>query len=135
MQQEGSSEKIAIVGGGIAGLFRAYILAREGKEVFLFEESNRLDGRIRTIRLDKNCHQLKGEELTEEKLEFFAEFGPMQIELDQQLLLKALLTHLEINETPPTRKEANLKGKAYLEDFASYSSITSSHDPKLRPET
>ncbi|MDR3638000.1 MAG: FAD-dependent oxidoreductase [Isosphaeraceae bacterium] len=128
-----ADEKIAIVGGGITGLLCALILAEQKKSVFLFEASGRLGGRIRTIRLDKNSQALT-KDWQPSELEFYAEFGPMRVELDKQLLLKALLTRLDIKPKPmgePT--EAN---KAYLVDFPAYASPTSVHDPKyeLRPE-
>jgi hypothetical protein len=43
-------EQIAIVGGGIAGLFCAYVLANDGHEVELYESSDVLGGRIRSFR-------------------------------------------------------------------------------------
>ncbi|HEX3730554.1 MAG TPA: protoporphyrinogen oxidase [Opitutaceae bacterium] len=43
-----SSRKIAVLGGGIAGLSAAFRLARMGHSVRLFEQSNRLGGAIRT---------------------------------------------------------------------------------------
>jgi predicted NAD/FAD-binding protein len=73
--QPSRNEKIAIVGGGIAGLFCAYILARKNKEVFLFEASGRYGGRINTIRLNKQNKRIEGK-WDPEELEFFAEFGP-----------------------------------------------------------
>ena len=45
-------ERIAIIGGGIAGLFCAYFLANDGHEVELFESSDVLGGRIRSFRLN-----------------------------------------------------------------------------------
>jgi predicted NAD/FAD-binding protein len=50
---EASTGRIAIVGGGITGLFCALILARAGRPFSLFEATERLGGRIRTIRLNK----------------------------------------------------------------------------------
>lgn len=43
-----SSRKIAVLGGGIAGLSAAFRLARMGHSVRLFEQSSRLGGAIRT---------------------------------------------------------------------------------------
>jgi hypothetical protein len=53
-----SGEKIAIVGGGIAGLFCHFILQDQKKSVWLFETADRFGGRIRTIRLDKNNREI-----------------------------------------------------------------------------
>lgn len=127
-----SNEKIAIVGGGIGGLFCAYILCKEGKSVVLFEATKRVGGRIRTLRLNKNNEPLNAEppnQWTSKNLEFYAEFGPMRIEPDKQLLVKALLDHLEINAE-------STGNKAYLKDFPAYASPESAHDPQyeLRPD-
>lgn len=45
-------ERVAIVGGGIAGLFCAYALKRLGYEVVVFESSEVLGGRIRSFRFN-----------------------------------------------------------------------------------
>jgi hypothetical protein len=45
-------ERIAIVGGGIAGLFCAWVLSKDGHEVELFESSDVLGGRIRSFRFN-----------------------------------------------------------------------------------
>ncbi|HEX3437933.1 MAG TPA: protoporphyrinogen oxidase [Pseudacidobacterium sp.] len=44
--------KIAVIGGGIAGLSTAYELARSGKEFVLYEASHRLGGIVETVRRD-----------------------------------------------------------------------------------
>lgn len=84
-----SDDSIAIVGGGIAGLFCAYVLGQRGKKVTLFEATGRLGGRIRTIRLNKYAEEMNPQQLSREALEFYVEFGPMRIELDKQPLLAA----------------------------------------------
>lgn len=68
-----SRERIAIVGGGIAGLFCAYFLANDGHDVELFESSDVLGGRIRSFRFnpellddldtqpDKDRHPIKND--------------------------------------------------------------------------
>jgi hypothetical protein len=122
-----SEEKIAIVGGGIAGLFCALILRQNGRSVSLFETSNRLGGRIRTIRLDKKNVPLDAANWTADNLEFYVEFGPMRIELDKQLLLKALLTHLGITRKLPWEVQPK---EPYLVEFPAYTSPTSSQDPQ-----
>jgi hypothetical protein len=133
------TERVAIVGGGITGLFCALVLARQNKAISLFEATERLGGRIRTIRLNKNNEELSSEEWTNEKLEFCVEFGPMRFELKKQLLLKALLTYLGILEKSEAEKKGLIQpgqGVAYLESFSDYASPESPYDPKyhLRPE-
>src|SRR5262245_43538668 len=129
-----ANERIAIVGGGITGLSCALILKQRGRDVTLFEASNRVGGRIRTIRLDKHNRELRGDEWnkTKDKLEFYAEFGPMRIEPDKQRLLKALLDYVEIVEHEYEPED----GRPYLKEFPPYTSPQSSHDPKfdLEPE-
>lgn len=139
------SEKIAIVGGGIAGLYCAYILGKQGKKVRLFEATNRLGGRILTVRLmqgpDTRKAEIQAIEPTSdedlspkdyEKLEFYAEFGPMRVELDKQILLRGLFEHLEIE---PDACNAKDKTKASLVEFPAYASPASVGDPtyELRP--
>jgi hypothetical protein len=126
-------EKIAIVGGGITGLFCSLVLNRRNKSFDLFEASGRLGGRIRTIRLDKDNIEFKKGEWSRKKLEFYAEFGPMRIELDKQLLLKSLLDYLSIEPKPVTGADGN---SPYLERFPAYASPPSIDDPqyKLPPE-
>jgi monoamine oxidase len=128
-----TKEKIAIVGGGIAGLFCALILRQRNMSVSLFETADRLGGRIRTIRLNKHNEEMDKTTWKADDLEFYVEFGPMRVELDKQLLLNALLRHLGIKAIP-TREEG--LDAAHLVEFPSYSSPASSHDPKydLRPE-
>jgi monoamine oxidase len=129
-----ADEKIAIVGGGITGLFCAHVLSRQGcKSVFLFEAAKRFGGRIRTIRLDKTNKPLPEDGWQSEDLEFYAEFGPMRIELDKQLLLKALLEHLNIKAKPPGVLRPD---RACLVGFPAYASPVMSTDPKyeLRAE-
>lgn len=76
-----------IVGGGIAGLYAAYLLGRLGQEVQLFEVSpDHWGGRI-----DSHRHELDGEH------DFIAEFGPMRFEIDLQQRLRRLCFHLGID--------------------------------------
>jgi hypothetical protein len=132
-EKETPKEQIAIVGGGITGLFCALVLAaQKDKSVYLFEASGRLGGRIRTIRLDKHNRALD-QNWRPNDLEFYAEFGPMRVELDKQLLLKALLDRLGIE---PKADGDDGGPKAHLVDFPAYASPTSVHDARyeLRPE-
>jgi monoamine oxidase len=130
-----SRENIAIVGGGIAGLFCAYILSINNRSVQLFEASGRFGGRIRTIRLKADNSEAH-DPWDPDELEFCAEFGPMRLELDKQLLVRALLEHLRIPRQkmaePRDGENRQLLGAAaaYLIDFPSYASPTAASDPK-----
>jgi len=44
--------KVAVIGGGIAGVSAAYELARSGVEFVLYEASDRLGGIIETVQRD-----------------------------------------------------------------------------------
>ncbi|XP_010529627.1 PREDICTED: uncharacterized protein LOC104806424 isoform X2 [Tarenaya hassleriana] len=44
--------RVAVVGGGISGLGSAYVLAREGVEVVLYERDENLGGHAKTVRFD-----------------------------------------------------------------------------------
>jgi NAD(P)-binding Rossmann-like domain len=152
-------ERIAIVGGGITGLFCAYVLAKNGCQVEVFESSDQFGGRIRSFLLkrdllnerEKSNEHTGGDpkpvkdaagiedfdvdagELT--GLEFCAEFGPMRVELDVQVMLKFLLDHLGIGEYPNDTTEDPFAA-AHREPFPSFSSPTSADDPlyQLRPD-
>jgi hypothetical protein len=141
----GEGEKIAIVGGGIAGLYCAYILGKQGKKVTLFEATSRFGGRILTVRLQQGpkTHKAEiqanvptGEEDISakdyKKLEFYAEFGPMRVELDKQILLRGLFEHLNIK--PDARNEKD-KTKASLVEFPAYASPASVGDPSYELRT
>ncbi len=138
MDNPAQREKIAIIGGGIAGLYCALILSQNNRLVQLFETAPRLGGRIRTLRLDKENRSLNAQDSDErpwsiKKLEFYAEFGPMRVELDKQLLLKSLLNFLGIVEKPADDENFN---EPYLKEFPPYTSPGSPSDPRyeLRPD-
>lgn len=90
--QEGRS--IVIVGGGIAGLYAAYLLGRLKYDVQVFEMSDRWGGRIHS-----EVFKVKGGE------DFIAEFGPMRFEAHLQERLRRLCFHLDIDfeSFSPTR--------------------------------
>lgn len=77
---------VAVVGGGVSGMYCSLRLAENGKRVGLFEMSDRWGGRIETVLMDKG--------------KFKAEFGPMRFERFGQVLLKKLLDELELSYSP-----------------------------------
>lgn len=85
---------VGIVGGGIAGLYAAYLLGRLGHDVQLFELSDRWGGRIDSRRFELDDSQ-----------DFIAEFGPMRFEAHLQARLRRLCFHLGIGfeSFSPTR--------------------------------
>lgn len=50
--------QIAIIGGGVAGLTAALLLARDGKSVTLYEQANSLGGRARTRDINGFCFNM-----------------------------------------------------------------------------
>ena len=49
----GASERIVVIGGGIAGLASAALLARDGHRVTLLEAHDTLGGRADTVLIDR----------------------------------------------------------------------------------
>ncbi|PIN25282.1 1-hydroxycarotenoid 3,4-desaturase [Handroanthus impetiginosus] len=47
-----SKVRVAVVGGGISGLMSAYVLAKEGMEVVLYEKEDYLGGHANTVMVD-----------------------------------------------------------------------------------
>jgi hypothetical protein len=182
-------KKTAVIGGGITGLFCAYVLAQHEHDVQVFEATNRWGGRILTVPLHEDALKTVADRATRaddgdvdddpaigsddsstpvadatdvkvdvstsstatadstasspaqpdksatnfSDLAFWAEFGPMRVELDKQVLLKSLLTHLGIERGPDNDKD---RSEACLIPFPSYGSPGDSHDPAydLRPD-
>jgi Flavin containing amine oxidoreductase len=105
---------VAIVGGGIAGLYAFYKLHGTGREIKLFESSDRLGGKIDTWRVAPAAKDgpqsvsikdllVENAEIDSGKKQLLrdmlaAEFGPMRIEPQHQPHLKSLLTDLGIRE-------------------------------------
>src|SRR3981081_374851 len=107
--------KIAIIGGGVAGLYCAYRLLDRGYEVTLYEATSRLGGRIFTgkfefdlqpmsrmilgpAQLNENSQPAAGERSAAGgsstsggpmKDRFLPEYGPMRIEPEHQELLQS----------------------------------------------
>ncbi|MGO8907125.1 MAG: FAD-dependent oxidoreductase [Solirubrobacteraceae bacterium] len=113
---------IAIVGGGIAGLYAAYMLGRLGQDVQVFEvSSDHWGGRIESCSFDLGDGHA-----------FIAEFGPMRFETDLQQRLRSLCFHLGIDFEPfsptsapigtthydLTEEEESLKSVAQLLEWA-----------------
>lgn len=44
--------RVAVIGAGISGLVSAYVLAKEGVEVVLYEKDDYLGGHARTVTFD-----------------------------------------------------------------------------------
>jgi Flavin containing amine oxidoreductase len=80
------NRSIVIVGGGIAGLYAAYLLGRLNYFVQVFERSDRWGGRIHS-----EVFEVEGGE------NFVAEFGPMRFEAHLQDRLRRLCFHLGID--------------------------------------
>ena len=49
MPSEEKTETVAVVGAGISGLASAYLLAKQGKKVTLFESDERCGGHALTV--------------------------------------------------------------------------------------
>lgn len=49
MPSEEKTETVAVVGAGISGLASAYLLAKQGKKVTLFESDDRCGGHALTV--------------------------------------------------------------------------------------
>ena len=49
MPREDEAETVAVVGAGISGLASAYLLAKQGKKVTLFESEERCGGHALTV--------------------------------------------------------------------------------------
>lgn len=103
-----------VVGGGVAGLYAAYLLGRHGLRVQLFEASDHWGGRI-----DSRSYPVDG------KHDFIAEFGAMRFEADLQERLRGLCFHLgiEFEEFSPTRAPTNPTHHDLTETEQSFESV------------
>lgn len=50
--------RVAVIGGGVSGLAAAYVLAKEGVEVVVYEKENSLGGELKTATIDDTPHDL-----------------------------------------------------------------------------
>jgi hypothetical protein len=107
----------AIIGAGIAGLYCGYLFDLKKDDFLIAEETKHLGGRIWTTKILKNGREVGDGEKAPEQEEFFAEFGPMRLELDLQERLEALLDDLGFTS-------------ADHEPFPPYESPISKHDPQ-----
>ncbi len=93
-------------------------------QITLFETAENVGGRISTHRIYKDleaedCNIPRMKQLKD--LEFYLEYGPMRLELDQQILLKHLLTTFHIKEVDD--QELSIKNnKPFLVNFDKYKS-------------
>jgi phytoene dehydrogenase-like protein len=89
---------IVIVGGGIGGLYAAYLLGKAGYPLTVLEQGDRWGGRIESVMLPPGSDS-----------PFIAEFGPMRFEPGLQERLVALANDLGLAFTPfaPTTAPAN----------------------------
>ena len=47
-----SKMRVAVIGGGMSGLVSAYVLAKAGVEVVLYEKEDSLGGHAKTVTID-----------------------------------------------------------------------------------
>jgi len=87
------SQPVAVVGGSAAGLFTAYLLARHGVPVRVFEQSASIDPAARTLIVTRRMNDLLGEAASASivneirKFELFTDGRAASITLDQPDLI------------------------------------------------
>ena len=136
--------KIAIIGGGVAGLYCAYRLLDRDYEVTLYEATSRLGGRIYTGKFEFDLQPMSrmmlGTTLGPAQLNeagggstsggpmkdrFLPEYGPMRIEPEHQELLQGLLNELKIKSI----EDPDTDAAARLINFPAYASPLSEFAP------
>lgn len=60
MKERGGTQEIAVIGASAAGLFTAHLLARKGRHVSVFEQSDRLDPVPRTLIVTSRMRDMLG---------------------------------------------------------------------------
>ena len=85
VEDRGHSPAIVVAGGGIGGLYSAYLLGKAGYSVTLLEQGDRWGGRIESIKLPPDSDS-----------PLIAEFGPMRFEPGLQERLVALASDLRV---------------------------------------
>ena len=127
--------KVAIIGGGIAGLYCGYKLLKEENDFLIAEATSHIGGKILSTRILQNGKIVPdGETVVENAqhdftyvdaknkkkipVEFCAEFGPMRIELDLQKYLQDLLGKLGLlkdkEKFPPYGSPPSERGPYYM---------------------
>jgi phytoene dehydrogenase-like protein len=86
---KGDLPVIVIVGGGIGGLYAAYLLGLDGYPVTVLERSDRWGGRIESVPLPDPSPD-----------SFIAEFGPMRFEPGLQEKLRMVASDLQLEFIP-----------------------------------
>jgi len=127
-------KKIAIIGGGIAGLYCALRLCDTEHDFTVYEATSRIGGRIFTgkfdFKLQPESHAILGNDLPKDhpfsRDIFYPEYGPMRIEPEHQRLLQGLLDELEIKGVD----ESGPKAVARLINFPAYASPLSEFQPE-----
>ncbi|MGE0134915.1 MAG: FAD-dependent oxidoreductase [Dehalococcoidia bacterium] len=108
--------RVAVVGGGIGGLYAAYRLGLAGCSVTVLEQGDRWGGRIETVHLPARDGDA-----------FVAEFGPMRFEPELQQELLRLAQHLEIEFVPFSPTTAPVSPTQYDQTDVEASFERSSH--------
>lgn len=113
--------KVAVIGGGVSGMAAASFLARQGRQVDLYEASDRLGGRMAISKLDGREICLGGKNIGsqyQEFTEFLAHYGKPQYEyfgLNSARLLNGKV--LPFNSENKSRQLFTLLRSAILPDL------------------
>ena len=97
--------KIAVVGGGVAGLTAAYELGRAGADVLLLEGSDRLGGKLRLAEVDGITLDVGAEALLarrSEATDLCAEIGLGDAIVHPATIVASIWTRDALRPMPPT---------------------------------